>query len=286
MVLVTLVRRHLVGVLAVVVALAVGISLGAGPLQVDDAVPASATSARADDEPSGPTGDEVAAAAAPTVLGSRLDGRSVAILAAPGADPETLDSVTAAIESAAGSVSGTWRLTEGLTSPSEKALIETLGTQLVEQLRGKAAESDAPGYERIGQLIGSALATRRADATTPNQDAMTIRQSMAAAELVRGGKGDARLSPLVLVVLGEDLDDFVVTGVLQGLAARAAGVVVTAPEREGDLTVLDGLEQVTTVDGSDGETGRLAAVLALRHVEESAVGSYGASGTDGLFPLG
>lgn len=282
----TLVRRHLVGALAVLLALAVGITLGAGPLQLDDAVPTATSSARADDEPSGPTGDEVAAAAAPTVLGSRLDGRSVAVLALPGADTETLESVTAAIESAEGSVSGTWRLTEGLTSPSEKALVETLGGQLVEQLEEKAADEGAPGYERIGQLIGSALATRRTDATTPDQDALTIRQSMAAAELVRGDDRDARLSPLLLVVLGEDLDDFVVGGVLEGLAARAAGVVVTAPEREGDLSVLDDLGVVSTVDGSDSEAGRLAAVLALRQVEESPVGSYGASGADGLFPLG
>jgi hypothetical protein len=275
-----------VGALAVVLALAVGVTLGAGPLQLDDAVPTSTSSAKADDEPSGPTGDEVAAATAPTVLGSRLDGRSIAVLAAPGADTETLESVAAAIESAEGSVSGTWRLTEGLTSPSEKALVETLGTQLVEQLEGKAAEKDAPGYERIGQLIGSALATRRTEATTPDKDALTIRQSMAAAELVREGDADARLSPLVLVVLGEDLDDFVVGGLLEGLAARAAGVVVTAPDRESDLTVLDDLGLVTTVDGSDSEPGRLAAVLALRRVEESSVGSYGASGADGLFPLG
>jgi hypothetical protein len=270
----------------VVLALAVGITLGAGPLQLDDALPTSTSATAPDDEPTGPTADDVAAAAAPTVLGSRLEGRSVAILAGPGADTETLESVTAAIESAEGSVSGTWKLTEGLTSPSEKALVETLGTQLVEQLEGKAAEEDAPGYERIGQLIGSALATRRTEASTPDQDALTIRQSMAAAELVGGGAGDARLSPLVLVVLGEDLDDFVVGGLLEGLAARAAGVVVTAPDREGDLTVLDDLGVATTVDGSDGEAGRLAAVLALRHVEESSVGSYGASGTDGLFPLG
>ncbi len=282
----TLVRRHLVGALVVVLALAVGITLGAGPLQLDDAAPTSTSPAKTDDVPTGPTGDDVAAAAAPAVLGSRLDGRSVAVLAAPGADAETLESVTAAIESADGSVSGTWRLTEALTSPSEKALVETLGTQLVEQLEGKAAEEDAPGYERIGQLIGSALATRRTEATAPDQDALTIRQSMAAAELVRGGEGDARLSPLLLVVLGQDLDDFVVGGVVEGLAARSAGVVVTGPDREGDLTVLDGLGLVPTVDGSDGEAGRLAAVLALRQVEESPVGSYGASGTDGLLPLG
>lgn len=281
----TLVRRHLVGALVVVLAVAVGIALGGGPLQRDDVVPTSAP-AEVDDEVAGPAADDVAAAAAPTLFGTRLEGRSVAVLAGPGVTDQTLDALTAGIESAEGSVTGAWRLTEGLTEPSEKALVETLGDQLVEQLESKAAEPDAPGYERIGQLIGSALATRRTDAVAASQDALTIRQSLAAAGLVRGEERDARLAPLVLVALGDDLDDYVVDGILDGLAARSAGVVVAAPIREGDLTILEASGAVTTVDGTDGEIGRVAAVLALAGVEATPAGSYGASGADGLLPLG
>jgi len=282
---VTLVRRHLVGALVAVLAVAVGIALGGGPLQRDDAAPASAPT-EVVDEDAGPAADDVAAAAAATLLGARLDGRSVALLAGPGVTDETLDALTAGIESADGSVSGTWRLTGALTEPSQKALVETLGDQLVEQLESKAAEPDAPGYERIGQLIGTSVATRRTDASTASQDALTIRQSLAAAGLVRGEDRDARQAPLVLVVLGNDLDDYVVGGIVDGLAARSAGVVVAAPVREGDLTVLDALAAVTTVDGSDGELGQVAAVLALAGVETAPAGSYGASGADGLLPLG
>lgn len=273
------------GALVVVLAVAVGIALGGGPLQGDDVVPASAP-AEVDDEGAGPAADDVAAAAAPTLFGARLEGRSVAVLAGPGVASETLDALRTGIESADGSVSGTWRMTEALTEPSEKALVETLGDQLVEQLESKAAEPDAPGYERIGQLIGSGLATRRTEASAASQDALTIRQSLAAAGLVRGEDRDARQAPLVLVALGDDLDDYVVGGIVDGLAARSAGVVVAAPVREGDLTVLDALGAVTTVDGTDGEIGRVAAVLALAGVEATPAGSYGASGADGLLPLG
>jgi hypothetical protein len=62
-------------------------------------------------------------------------------------------------------------------------------------------------------------------------------------------------------------------------------VVVAAPSRDGDLTVLDDLRSVSTADGLDGEVGRLAAVLALATVEEAPGGSFGASGADGLLPL-
>lgn len=282
----TLVRRHLVGALVCVLAIAVGIALGAGPLQGDDVVPTSSAPADTRDEPEGPAADDVAAASAPTLYGARLEGRSVAVLAAPGVTAETLDALTAGIESAEGSVTGTWRLTEALTEPSEKALVETLGDQLVEQLESKAAAPDAPGYERMGQLIGTGLATRGTESSPASQDALTIRQSLAAAGLVRGEDGDTRAAPLVLVALGDDLDDYVVGGILDGLAARAGGVVVAAPVREGDLTVVEGLDTVTTVDGTDGDTGRVASVLALARIEETPVGSYGASGADGLFPLG
>lgn len=280
----TLVRRHLVGALVVVLALAAGIALGGGPLQRDAVRPAGASTAPHADRDTGPSADDVAAAAAATLHGARLEGRSVAVLTMPGVPDETVAALIAGIESAEGSVSGTWRLTDNLTDASEKALVETMGDQLVQQLADNAANPDAPGYERIGQLIGSALATRRTSAIPPGDDALTIRQSLAAAGLVRGD-GDARQAPLVLLALGDDLDDYVVGGIVDGLASRAAGVVVAAPGRDGDLTVLDELGAVSTTDGLDGEVGRLAAVLALTTVEETPGGSFGASGADGLLPL-
>ena len=48
----------------------------------------------------------------------------------------------------------------------------------------------------------------------------------------------------------------------------------------------DELGSVTTVDGVSGPAGRLAGVLALARAEEHPGGSYGASGADGLLPLG
>jgi hypothetical protein len=279
-----LVRRHLVGALVVVLALAAGIVLGGGPLQRDAVRPTGATTAPDSDLDTGPSADDVAEAAAATLYGARLDGRSVALLVMPGVPDQTVAALTAGVESAEGSVSGTWWLTDNLTDASEKALVETMGAQLVEQLADDAAEPDAPGYERIGQLIGSALATRRTSAVASGDDALTIRQSLAAAGLVRG-EGAARQAPLVLVALGDDLDDFVVGGIVDGLASRASGVVVAAPGRDGDLTVLDDLGSVSTADGLGGEVGRLAAVLALTTVEETPGGSFGASGADGLLPL-
>jgi hypothetical protein len=90
----------------------------------------------------------------------------------------------------------------------------------------------------------------------------------------------------VLVVLGDDLDDYVVRDLVSGLASRASGVVVAGPEEAADLDVLAESGEVTTVDGVGGDLGQLAAVLALARVEKAPGRSFGASGSDALLPLG
>jgi len=286
---VTLVRRHLVGAVALVMALAIGIALGSGPLSHESLLPSSASPQAvppAAQEPVGATGDEVAAAAAASLYGARLEGRSVALLSGPGVGRSTLDAIAEGIESADGSVSARWTTGQGLVGAGETALVDTLGSQLVEQLDGRGADPDAPAYERMGQLIGTAIATRNPDGAVPGPEALTIRQSIDAASLLSRDGGEPRQAPLVLLVLGDDLDDNILEGLVTGLTARASGIVVAAPGRDSDLSTLDELGTVTTVDGVSGATGRLAAVLALAVTEESPGGSFGASGADGTLPLG
>lgn len=283
-----LVRRHLVGAVALVMALAIGIALGSGPLSHQSLLPSSAPQAptRAAPEASGPTGDDVAAEAAAGLYGARLEGRTVALLSAPGVERSTLDALAQGIESANGSVSARWTAGQGLVGAGEKALVDTLGSQLVEQLEGRGADPDASAYERMGQLIGTAIASRSLAGAAPGPEALTIRQSIDAASLLRHDGGEPRQAPLVLLVLGDDLDDNIVEGLVTGLASRASGIVVAAPGRDSDLSTLDELGTVTTVDGVSGATGRLAAVLALARTEDAPGGSFGASGADGALPLG
>jgi hypothetical protein len=287
-VLVTLVRRHLVGLIALVLALATGIALGGGPLSHESLLPSAGDPAppRARTA-AGPSADDIATAVAPAVQGSRLEGRTVALLSLPGVDKEILDALQAGIEGSQGSVTARWTAGQALVGAGDKALVDTLGSQLLEQLNGHGAVPEASAYERMGQLLGTAIATRNPDGAVPGAEATTIRQSIDAASLLsRSGDDEPRQAPLVLLVLGDDLDDNIVEGLVAGLAARAAGVVVTAPARGSDLSTLDQLDDVTTVDGVDGATGRLAAVLALSRAEKAPGGSYGASGADGVLPLG
>lgn len=283
----TLVRRHLVGAVVAVLALAVGIALGGGPLSHDSLLPTAAPPAPAPaDAIEAPSADDLADEAAPGFYGSRLEGRTVALVSTPGVSPDTLAALTRGIEAAKGSVTARWEADRELVSASEKALVDTLGSQLVEQLDGHGADAEASAYERMGQLLGSSVASRKATGAIPGPDILTIRQSLAGAGLLRHDGGQPRQAPLVLLVLGADLDDYVVEGLVAGMASRAAGVVIAAPDRDGDLAVVDELGTATTVDGVTGAAGQLAAVLALTRAEGEPGGSYGASGSDGILPLG
>lgn len=283
-----LVGRHLVTAVALVLAVATGIALGAGPLSHENLLPTRAEPApRPAGQQPAATAEDLAEVAAPSLYADRLAVRGVAILSTPGVDQAVVDELVSAIKAAKGVVVSRWQAGKSLVSAREKALVDTLGSQLLEQLRGdRAADPEASAYQRMGQLVGTAIASSDAQGAPPDRDVLTIRQSIDAASLLSTEDDDARTAPLVLVVLGDDLEDHVVADLVGGLASRASGVVVAGDDRDGDLAVLDELGSVTTVDGVGGASGRLAAVLALAHAEKSPGGSYGASGSDGLLPLG
>lgn len=281
------VRRHLALVAALVLALATGIALGAGPLSHERLLPTVAAPAPAAPEGAvGVEGDAVAADVAPTLLRGRLTGRGVALLSTPGVGRDTMASLADDVERAGGTVTARWSAGTSLVGAGEKTLVDTLGEQLLEQLDGRGADPDAVSYDRMGQLVASAVATRTPEGAVAGPDALTIRQSLDAASLLRADGDEPRRAPLLLVVLGDDLDDHVVEGLVTGLAARTSGVVVAAASGGGDLEVAASTGAVTTADGVDGDLGRLAAVLALGRVEDEPGGSYGASGSDSTLPLG
>lgn len=281
----TLVRRHLVTVVALVFAVATGVALGSGPLRHETLVPATDTGPAVDQVGSGATADDLAEVVAPSLYDSRLDGRGVALLVTPGADEDAVTALVRGIEAAGGAVTARWQAGRSLVSAHDMALVDTLGSQLLEQLDGRAAAPDAPAYQRMGQLVGTAIATRAVTGAAPEQETLTIRQGLDAATLLSTEAEEARRAPLLLLVLGDDLDDHVVSGLVSGLASRASGTVVVDEGRAGDLAAVAELGAVTTVDGLDGAAGRLAAVLALARAVDTT-GSYGASGSDGLLPLG
>ncbi len=284
-------RHHIVSLVAVFLALAVGVVLGGGPLtDLGRSDPASSAQVRADTlvaQRSATYGDDFAQTAAATLYGKRLAGHSISILTMPGADADVVSALAAQIETAGGTVAGTYEAQPTLVDASEKSLVDTLGSQLLTQLGSGLVSADASTYDRMGQLLALGMGTTKVSA----QDATSIRQSLAGADLMTSPTA-ARPSGLVLVVLGDGADPAILSGLCTGLAAKSAGVVVAGDTSSGTSGDLAGLrtepvaDQVSTVDGVDTPLGQVTAVLALVRSLTAQGGAFGASGSDGTVPLG
>lgn len=283
-------RHHIVSLVAVFLALAVGVVLGGGPLSElgrDDQRATATLSAQRTSERTAEYGDAFASAAAPTLYAGGLREHPVAIVAMPGAEPAVVGALTDQVAAAGGAVTGTYAVRKALVDPSQKSLVDTLGAQLATQLGDGAVTADASTYPRIGQLLGITVAP----ADLAAADVRAVRESLAGAELL---DPPAEVGPaeLVLVLLGDRTDPAVLDGVVSGLAAKAAGVVVAGETATaaagGDLAMLRAEEAaaaVGTVDGAETPLGQVTTTLALIRSLTTPGGSFGASGSDGAVPL-
>jgi len=287
-------RQHVVTLVAVFLALAVGVVLGGGPLSEvgrDALTAASAQPKTKSVDEATEFGDAFATAAATRLYDGQLAGRSVAVVTLPGADQRVIDGLVGQVEHAGGTVAGTYALQRALVDAGEKSLVDTLGSQLMTQLGPDAADEGAPTYERLGQLLGLAISTGQEGGAPASEDPMSIRQSLAGADLVVSPDKEVDRAPLVLVVLGHDIDDSILSGLVAGLASHALGVVVAGDTRSGangDIAALrkqPEAGQVTTVDGVELAVGQVTTALALVKSLTDPGGSFGASGSDGAVPL-
>lgn len=283
-------RHHVTTLVAVFLALAVGVALGGGPLSDlgrDDRPASAVTHTDQAAVRAASYGDEFAAAGAGALYAGRLHGHPVSIVRMPGAKGDVVSALGAQVEAAGGTVSGTYDVLRAMTDPSEKSLVDTLGSQLMTQLGDDAVAADASTYVRMGQLVGLAVSSP----DYPAGDAETIREGLAGADLLDSPDQGER-APLVLVALGRSTNPAILSGLVAGLAAKATGVVVTGTAASatgpGDLAALrtqPAAEQVATVDGVETTLGQVTAVLALIRSLSVQGGSFGASGSDGTVPL-
>ncbi len=280
-------RVYAVPLVAVLLALATGIALGAGPMTSTrssaDPRAATTTPAAAASYP-----DAFAASVAAQLYANGLSRRPVAMVTLPGADAATISALTSQIKLAGGTVAGTYAVGSQMVDAEQKSLVDTLGVQLGKQLHGQI-DKNTSTYPRIGQLLAVAVATPGTSVGQQNDDVAAVRQSLVAAHLLAVPTGGPPTAPLVLVVTGSEVDQAIADGLLSGLATGARGVVAVGPTAAANLAGLetDGVtSKVTTVDGAETSAGRVASVLALIRSWSKQGGAYGASGSDGSVPLG
>jgi hypothetical protein len=305
-------RYHLVSLVALFLALAGGIALGAGPLQ--EPVRGELTSASGGDDAEALRSqleDEqrlsdfqarYGAGTADLVLGDRLAGMSVAVVLLPGADPSVAAQLAEDVQTAGGELASRVTLTDELLDPGAREFPESLARRVLDGVAGVDTAEGATGYELIGGALGRALLTRSSGQVRPDDPATSIVAAFEEANLVGvdgadGADGALRRAQLALLVTGDPPADTpagqgdVVAELATGLDRAATGsVVVGSTGSTADGGAVAGVraspaaERVSTVDAVETATGRLVGVLALVEQAAGGTGQYGADGADGALP--
>jgi hypothetical protein len=301
--------RAAVGVLA----LALGIALGAGPLQHSNSqrdkelASQKAELARrqhriASLQAGASFAEAFGAATGPALTKGILAGRSVTVVTLPGADPDTVAKLRAGVEAAQGKLTGQVDLAAPMARASSRQLVEALTSQMLTQAPGVSVPADASGYERFGALLARAIGTGpsgQPPQAAYDTTAVGIVSGLQSADLATASQAIAARAGLVLVVTGPEsqtaagaADNAVPVTILQALGQQVPTVVVGPTGAAGDRGVIGALrgspaatKVLSTVDSAETAMGRVAGVLALAARAGGTVGQYGAVGAaDGPIP--
>lgn len=306
-------RYHVVSLVAVLLALGAGLVMGAGLLSsgtgsaaavevVDLQAEAALLREKvADGEATLAFADAYGAAVQPGEIGGSLDGRSVVVVALPGADEATVGATREAVSSAGGQVTGTLVVAPEWTDAGSDAVLDSLAAQLVTS--GTDLDEGADGYERGAVVLASSVLEPAGGAEASPEAIDTTPAAFVEAGLVTLAeplRGPADLA--VLVAGGPVADDGEAGRRLAALSAMAgafdaagSGAVLAGPPASArPLGVVEAVradpelvQLVSTVDMLQTASGRTVAVLALAEQAQGGVGAYGGVGTvDGARPQG
>jgi len=295
-------RYHLVSLIAVFLAVALGIVIGTTALNepiladIKNQVSALEKDKRSLEDRTQTlqaqldTSDAFEEAVAPALVDGTLAGSSVLLVVTnDGVAQDTIDAVTALIGDAGGTVSGTLALQPEYTDPSTVTSLQSYATG-----PGLPAGVQLPPVDDAGQLVGSLLAQVLMippGGTAP--DAASISSVLAglSALNVLTPQGDAVAPADYAIVLtagafsGDDAADRnnVLTDLVSALDSAGSGAVVSGDAASAGENGLVGVIRadtalsaaVSTVDNVDAAAGQISTVLALGQEGEGTSGKYG-----------
>lgn len=306
-------RYHIVSIVSVFLALAIGVALGGGPLkgevdntlveqvETDRQAKAALQAEIAELRSGNQFTDAFAANVANGLLDATLDGRPVTLVVLPGAEESVVSSVSELVDVAGGTVAGTVRAGEGLVDVGNKQLVDELGSQLLDGTPDVSVADDASGYERLGALVARAVATDQAGGAAVDDASNSILSGLSTANLMSAEGDLTRRGSLVLFVAGPGSGsadarqgtNSIVTALAKAVDADTGGVVVAGPAsaaRDNGLIAavradVSAAKDVSTVDALSREAGQVVAVMALAEQAKGEAGQYGAvDAADGPMP--
>jgi hypothetical protein len=291
-------RYHLVSIIAVFLALAVGLVVGSTALsgQALKALQAAqrvavSRIATLEHDKSGLTNqlnaDKVfAQAAAPRLLADLLTGQKVVVVEAPFADPNVTAGVTTALRQAGATVTGDVSLNQAFLTTG--GYNEDQLTQLAQSLQGTAGvtlPTQLSGQQAAARVLAAGLLTKSGSGGT-SADSAAILNAFSHEGYISLATSVSATAPLAVLVAPGGPPPQTGSQVLDAVAValRNAGmgtVMVAGAASVGPGSVI-GYEaasgQVSTVDNADTEVGQIVTVQALRRLfEGKPPGQYGIS---------
>ena len=304
-------RRLVFPVLVALLALAIGIALGSGPLQDDGsgqdtaalsrdntALQDKITSLRAADVFDQSLNDSMQ----PKLLDGRLDGRSITLVVLPGVTDATVSATQQALKLAGATVAVQARVAPALLDPGRKTYVDSVAANSIKDVSDLSALADAPTYERAAALFARAY-TGHGDQTSIDDDAATIDSELQGAKLVAiSGEPSRRGDFAVVLAPGTHGTDSYTTATMviahnlvTALVKRSDAVVVgSTPSSSapgGLVTVLaadDALasKRLSTVNVVDSAAGETALVYALAAAAAGDPGHFGVEDGEAVLPPG
>ncbi|MFC5834926.1 copper transporter [Nonomuraea insulae] len=296
-------RYHLVSIVAIFLALAVGIVLGTTLLQ-DPALKsaqeltAQLTKTKEDLRAEIDTlqgreagNDTFITSVTPDLVAAELTGQRVLLIETPGSSSTVREGVQQVLDQAGAEISGRVTLTEKFFDPKGTGVLDGLVNQL--KPANMVFPATATSWDRASTLLASALVTTdQAQGGTPNPATTDILSTFEAGGLLstegdpakramlavmfapekpyEGESAETQAGALVSVADGFDVGG---TGtVLAGTAIPTApvGDAITAVRDESEIS-----KRVSTVDTADMPLGRVVIVYSLREQLSGRAGQYG-----------
>ncbi len=315
-------RYHLVSIVAVFLALAIGIVLGSTELQgpaynlLDKTTSklqnelGQVSSQRDTAQQQATEGEQYAQAVEPTVLRGLLTGQRLLIVTEPGAQSSVVSGISSAAVAAGASITGQINLATKFFDTSGTAQDSLNQTTLdVAQAAGLQLDSSATYQQQAAQVIASEILVRAPASSSANKppadqatEASTMLQSYAASQFLSTTGQPASPATLVVVVTPQNpppdgstdqLDQVLVPLVTEFAAKSSATVVVGSSAGSGAGSPIGVLRsnnvssQVSTVDDADLVAGQTVAMQALAvGLSGGKAGSYGftANGASAIAP--
>ncbi|GAA2590584.1 copper transporter [Actinomadura fulvescens] len=295
-------RYHLVSIVAIFLALALGIILGSTTLSqsVADSLRSQANDAkergdrlRAENTELSEQlkgGQQFAQVLGPQTVAERLKGQSVVFVETPGAASDALERLSELARQAGAAVTGRVTIQKKFLDDNEKNTVDELAGQLTPE--GMTFPGDADPYDKAAAVLASAITTR--DATKAGREDTSGGAILSGFKqrgyVTTSGKPGQHATLAVVMApstpytgTGGESDNEALLSLATALDAAGRGTALggpnTAAQKSGGLIAAlrgsDAEKNVSSVDVADQPSGQVVMILALQQELAGKAGQFG-----------